>query len=339
MLPSGIKQIYSLLSGKKKSRNRYLKGEMNPHGLPGQNSYKSGKFRPWKKQFVRFWQLLTVQKKATHNRYKGLAVRRKRNFKVVGLATVMFCFLPFIMIGGWRLMMDNIQSLPFFRVSAVVFLGAETISKEKLRAASGIIPYQTSLIGLNCSQVEARLVKVPWVARAMVQRNWPSTVVISIVENVPIALLHSENKRGAQLQYIDGKGIPFFKVRPGADIDFPIITGLTEVDESIVRKKALGEVLAFLKNINGNNPYLPAQSVSEIHVDRDGELVVYLVEYPFPIFFGMSNADKNYSRLIQVLKALYKKENGKKESIAEIKYIQMDYLNDKVLVAQSEYGL
>jgi hypothetical protein len=37
--------------------------------------------------------------------------------------------------------------------------------------------------------------------------------------------------------------------------------------------------------------------------------------------------------LVQVLKALYKKQKGK-ESISQVEYIQMDYLDDKVLVAQ-----
>ncbi len=338
MLLSGIKQISSLLIGKKKQRNGYLKGEINLHALPGQNSHKSGKFKLLQRQFARFRQLLTAQKKTSRNSYKGAVSRKKMGFKLAGLATLMFCLLLLVLTSGWPIMMNNIQSLPFFKVSEVVLSGAEIISKEKLRAASGIIPYQTSLIGLNCSQVEARLVKVPWVARAVVQRNWPSTVEISIVENAPIALLHSENKGGAQLQYIDGKGVPFLRVRPGADIDFPVITGLTEVDEPIVKEKALADVLVFLKNVNGNDPNLPAQSISEIHVNRDGELVVYLVEYPFPIFFGMSNTGKKYSRLVQVLKSLYKKENGKKESISEIEYIQMDYLQDKVLVARSESG-
>ena len=62
-------------------------------------------------------------------------------------------------------------------------------------------------------------------------------------------------------------------------------------------------------------------------------MVVYLVEYPFPIFFGTSNTSKKYYRLVQVLKTLYKQKG--KGSISQIEYIQMDYLQDKVLVAQS----
>lgn len=254
---------------------------------------------------------------------------------MTGLAIVTASLLFFIFAGGWRIILKNLEKVPFFLVSEVVFSGKETLAEGKLREASGIIVHRTSLIGLDCRRVEASLLTVPWVARAVVKRNWPSTVEIAIVVNVPVALLHSKNPQGAQLWYIDKKGVPFLQVKPGADIDFPVITGLTEIADPLTREKSLAEVLVLLKNINGNNPYLPAQSVSEVHLNRDGEMVVYLVENPFPIFFGSSDTNKKYSRLVQVLKVLYKNEKGK-GSISQIKYIQMDYLQDKVLVAQNE---
>lgn len=251
------------------------------------------------------------------------------------MTVVSLLFLSFVVMGGRHTIVNNFERLPFFEVSEVVFTGADSIAKEKLREASGIILHQTSLIGLDCAQVEADLVTVPWVAKAVVKKKWPSTLDIAIVENVPVALLHSSSATGSQLQYIDRKGVPFYTVTPGADIDYPVITGLSEIGEPTMKKKALNEVLIFLDKVNGNNPQLPAQSVSEIHLNQDGEMIVYLVEHPFPIFFGSDNIGKKYSRLVQVLKTLYKKQNGK-GSIAEIEYIQMDYLNDKVLVAQTE---
>jgi cell division protein FtsQ len=344
MLLSRIKKILSSLSPlsdnkrKNKRGNGYLnKKEMDLQAFPVPSRHQSSQYTQRKIRLARFRQLLTAEKRVKHGRYTGAAVRKKNVFKVAGLATVTVSLLLFILIGGGQKILNNLESSPFFHVSGIVISGTENISQEKLREASGIILHQTSLIGLNCSQVEASLVTVPWVARALVKRNWPSTVEISIVENVPVALLHSKNSNGNQLQYIDKKGIPFHLVKPGADVDFPVITGLTEISEPLVKEKALAEVLVFLKSVSGNNPYLPAQSISEIHLDQDGEMVVYLVENPFPIFFGNSNTDKKYVRLVQVLKALYKKQKGK-GSISQIEYIQMDYLNDKVLVAQNESG-
>jgi cell division protein FtsQ len=310
---------------------------MDLQGFPVPSRHQGSQYTQRKIRLARFRQLLAAGKGVSHDGYKGAASRKKMVFKLTGLATATLSLLLFILIGGGQIILNNLESLPFFHVSGIIISGNKSISQEKLREASGIVLHQTSLIGLHCSQVEDSLVTVPWVARAVVKRNWPSTVEISIVENVPVALLHSKNPNGAQLHYIDKKGIPFLQVKPGADVDFPVITGLTEISEPLVREKALAEVLVFLDSASGNNPYLPAQSVSEIHLDRDGEMVVYLVENPFPIFFGNSNTGKKYVRLVQVLKALYKKQKGK-GSIFQIEYIQMDYLNDKVLVAQSESG-
>lgn len=338
MLLAKIKKIFSILAGKKKRGNGYLQSDIDLSPLPGQSSRQSGQYTPQKKRLARFRQVLTAKKRSnpSHEGYTtGTAAKRKMIFKMAGLATVTASLLFFIFVGGWQIILKNLEKVPFFQVSGVVFSGKETIAEGKLREASGIIVHKTSLIGLDCRRVEASLLTVPWVARAEVKRNWPSTVEIAIVENVPVALLHSKSLQGAQLQYIDQKGVPFLQVKPGADIDFPVITGLTEIADPLVREKALAEVLVFLKKINGNHPYLPAQSVSEVHLNRDGEMVVYLVETPFPIYFGSSGTDKKYSRLVQVLKVLYKNQKGK-GSISQIKYIQMEYLQDKVLVAESE---
>jgi cell division protein FtsQ len=178
---------------------------------------------------------------------------------------------------------------------------------------------------------------MPWVARATVKRSWPAKILIAIEENAPIALLHLPSAEGMQLQYLDANGIAFSSVNPGADIDFPVVTGLTEITDPQLKEKVLAEILTFLRKVQGNDPHLPAHSVSELHATKSGELVVYLVEYPFPIFFGNGNTKVKYSRLIQVLRTLYKKQNGK-ELLSQIEYIQMDYLNDKVLVVESGSG-
>ncbi len=324
-----VKNIQSRFIRKKKDGAGYLKSELQMHALPGQSGHYAGR----KNLLTRLRQLFSVRKRAGHSNYNRPVNKRKLIFKVTGLAGAALTLLVCLVIGAKHLLPDNFEKLPFFQVSAITYSGNETISNERLREASGIILHQTSLLGLDRAKVEAGLITVPWVARAEINKNWPSTVEISIVENVPVALLHRGGADGDQLQYIDKKGQPFLAVKPGTDIDFPVITGLAEIREPEVQKKAFADSLIFLDKINGNNPQLPAQSVSEIHLNQDGAMVVYLVEYPFPIFFGNGNIGKKFYRLVQVLKTLYKqKGNG---TMSQIEYIQMDYLDDKVLVAQT----
>jgi cell division protein FtsQ len=339
MLLATIKRIRALsgtaFTGKKRSGNSYLKSDMHLSPLPGQKSRHGSQYAQRKNRLARLRQLLQVKKQASRGSYKTPVRSRKMMFRLAGSAVMTLVLLVFLLAGGGRLVLSHLQSISFFQVSAIVFSGAEAVPEQKLREASGIILHQTSLIGLDCSRVEAALTTVPWIAAAEVSRSWPSTIGISVVENVPVALINGAGPGGTSLQYIDKHGVPFMRVRPGADTDFPVITGLTGIGDPQVRRAALGEALIFLANINGNDPYLPAQSVSEIHLEKDGGMVVYLVEYPFPIFFGRSDTSKKYSRLVQVFKALYKKQKGR-DFISRIEYIQMDYLHDKVLVARSE---
>jgi len=240
----------------------------------------------------------------------------------------------FVLADGKTRIEKNATSVSFFHVNQLVFTGCKVTSRQKLRELSKIIPHQTSLIGMDTEEIERRLLGNPWVSQAKVQRNWPSTVEVEIKEFVPVALLHSTASEPDQLYYIDKNGTAFTSVGVGENIDFPVITGLMEIEDRDARKKAFAEVLLFLKKVGRNDPHLPVQSVSEVHVNMGGELVVYLVEYPFPIFFGNGNTWQKYRKLIRVLQALYKKQRGE-EIISSVEYIRMDYLDDKVLVAQS----
>lgn len=245
--------------------------------------------------------------------------------------------LLFFILGGGEQIQKRLQRIEYFKVAEISISGESVLSREELRSTAGIIAHQTSLLGLDTNEAEKKLLANSWVAQAKVRRKWPSGIVIDIVENIPLALLHQKTKQGTELFYIDKRGQSFLSVTPGAKVDFPIITGLSDIEKKETRDAALQEVLIFLNKARRNDPHLPVQSLSEIHVTKEGELVVYLVEYPFPIFFGNGNTKRKYGRLVEVLKALYKKEKGK-DLISEVKYIQMDYLQDKVLVAQSGQG-
>jgi cell division septal protein FtsQ len=274
------------------------------------------------------------KKPQAHEGYSRRQPKSKLLARLVAAIVLVTVFSSLYYVIGSNFLVTKLQQVTLFKVSEIVFSGNTMVSSEKLREISGIVMHQTSLIGLDEAAITERLSRIPWVASVDVQRNFPSTIAIRVTENVPLALVHDGFGDGPELSYIDRHGQRFSPVRPGSDLDFPVITGLYTVENPEVRQQALEEVLTFLKKIERNDPHLPAQSVSEIHLNQHGEMVVYLVEYPFPIFFGNGNTKSKYARLVEVLKALYRKHNGK-ELISDIEYIQMDYMQDKVLVAQS----
>lgn len=324
-----LKKLIARITGKKAGRNAYAKTEVRMPAHQDSFQARSQRLAQLRKRF------LAKRRPQEPEGYGAPAGRKRPVSRYVGflLAAAAVVALFWGLKGPERVCRE-MQSLTFFKVDGIQISGNRMVAKERLLEATGIILRQTSMIGLDPAKIEAQLGAVHWVKRSVVKKDWPSVIRISIEENVPVAILSTPAVKDTPMQYMDQKGNPILPVFPGADLDFPVITGLAELVDAGQREKVLAEVLTFLKKVGSNDPHLPSHSISELHVNQVGEIVVYMVEYPFPIFFGSGNTSQKYSRLVQVLRSLYKKPNAK-ELLSQIEYIQMDYLNDKVLVSQA----
>ena len=243
----------------------------------------------------------------------------------------------FIKFSGGETVKTFLAGLDYFSVTSVEINGCRQSSAAEVRGSSGVV-INSSLFFLDGDHVSKAIIsRIPWVKNVDVTRKWPDTVVIRVQEYEPEAIVAMAAEGVPQLYYMDRDGEPFIRVESGMDFDFPVITGLDLIADQDEKKKRFEEVLLFLELISANNPNLPAQSVSEIHVDPREGLVIYMVEYPFPVFFGNGDVGKKYVRLRKVLEVLYKPRKKGME-IAQVTYIRMDYLNDKVIVGYSESG-
>lgn len=333
---SAIKRLTSRFHGKRKKReNGYLRDNYAASNVPRENKmlHKSSK----KLEAVK--RMFAGKPKAQRHVYSTRASRTRKSF----LLKASFCLAGagvalILLFAGRVIIHGRLQDIAFFHVDDIELTGNRFVTKELVREVAGIIPHQTSMFELDEQLIEARLSKLDWIASVSVEKDWPSTLEIKIRENEPVALLHSENSVDGQLRYIDRKGVPFMTVTAGADVDYPVITGLAGIADSLARSKALAEVLDFLARVRrANSAYLPAQLISEVHVDEKEGLVVYLVEYPFPIFFGNGNTKRKVLNLEYVLKELYGKRS-QNDLISQVEYIQMDYQEGKVLVKKSGSG-
>ncbi|PHR30509.1 MAG: hypothetical protein COA36_00425 [Desulfotalea sp.] len=327
---SQIKKIVSLSLEKKKST--YLRGDIFQRSI----STKNGQLGTVNTKILTLRRLLKRKNIFEQNNYSS-RMKSTGSLKIGRVVVSATVILLIFVCGGRDYALKKLQEIEYFKVTELSITGGSVLSEKELRVMAGIIAHQTSLLGMDTEKIEAKMQADPWIANAMVQRNWPSGVDIEVEENIPLALLLTKTTKGTELHYIDKKGHTFILLAPGGNIDYPVVTGLSEIEDELLRGAALKEVLIFLNKARRNDPHLPIQSLSEVHVTKEGGLVVYLVDYPFPIFFGNGNTKQKYGRLVEVLKALYKKEKGK-DLISAVEYIQMDYLQDKVLVAQDGQG-
>jgi len=251
-----------------------------------------------------------------------------RKFLLMGMALISLALgLGF----GAKQIYHRLCQCDFFQITAVKIDGNRMTSKEQIAALSRV-DIHSNLLAIDVVQVQSLLESHPWIARAEVIRDWPNRLLIQVQEKNPVALLNRETG----LFYLDIQGQIIAAAGPGQDLDFPVITGLENfslnTSESAQIPGPLQDIIDLLQLANRNNPLLPQQNISEIHVVEQGELVLHLLDRPFPIFLGTDGKiSTRYYRLVKVLRDLYKTRE-----FSEVSYIRLDYQKDTILVGKNE---
>jgi hypothetical protein len=261
----------------------------------------------------------------------GVAGRPHLPGRVFSRTRLLLLVVPLIVaLGGWLSYRCLVRS-DIFRLTELSVIGNRMVSQRQLIEKTGLTPGK-NLLGFDVKAAEVQANKLDWVEQVDIHISWPSKVVVAVREHQPLAMVNIALEKGRQLFYVDGDGAVFSPVKPGQDNDFPVITGeLTTLgleDDHIAAGTIAAKALGFLRLSARGNAILPVQAISEIHVDADAGLVVYLVDRPFPIYVGTERIQTKYYRLVKILERLYRKKK-----IEKIKEIRMDYTENKVLVA------
>jgi len=332
-LVSTLKNVGSFFHSQKKKRNVSALGASRSTG-PGFTSRSAIQGRKRVSLFDRIHSWFQRSARRRELKHSPVAAKNRSRGIPVLLSVLLVTVLSAYMAYGP--LVRAVADMKLFKIREISITGCRTTTPALIRELAGI-RYQASLLALNPDHIEALLRMHPWIAAAEVKRDWPDVLVVAVKEYAPEALVARDNPGGARFYYLDKSGVAFAPVEPGGEMDFPVITGLSGKEDTEGLRKACGDALALLKLVRQNNPNLPLQNLSEIHVDQDAGMTVYLADYPFPIYFGVGEIRTKYSRLKRVLEVLYK-EAGPGMTIADVAYIRMDYLKNKVLVAHSGSG-
>ena len=93
---------------------------------------------------------------------------------------------------------------PVLGVRTVQVDGVTTLPADQVRETAGIDP-GTPLLRVDVDAARARVARLPQVASVEVTRGWPHTVVVTVVEREPVAVVGS---RGAR-SLVDAEGVLF----------------------------------------------------------------------------------------------------------------------------------
>lgn len=296
--------------------------------------YSSGSKGSAVNRFTGTWMPSTMKqgksgrkKSATENPQRSLQIKR------VSQKAVLWMLIPVMALSlAWLGYIMLLRS-DIFRMTVVSVQGNQVLSQEQILNRAGIRP-GINLLSMDVGKVAATIRQENWVEKAWIKRHWPSTLEIIIHEYRPFALMNMEREGVKQLYYVNRNGVVFAPSSAKRDLDYPVINGSFSADKLIGKKlpeDSLGSMaLEFLRLTDKGNQILPTQAISEINVDQAEGLVVYLVDYPFPIFMGKEKIKLRFSRLVKVLAKLYKEDKIK--GVAEIR---MDYAENKILVSRT----
>lgn len=227
-----------------------------------------------------------------------------------------------VLVGGLSFSLYTILAQSsFFQIVDIEIKGGQRLGKAELLELSGV-DVQSNLVEISSGQVQELLEDHRWIARAAVSRKWPDRLFISVEERKPVAIINLADG----LHYVDRKANVFAPVEQGGDLDYPVITGLVGEDSWQAETSGLEEALLLIKYAGRPNPNLPVQNISEIRIS-DNDLVLFLVDRPFPIRLGRGDIWEKYKRVVKVLAALYRRKE-----FARVAYVNIDYAADKVLV-------
>lgn len=240
-----------------------------------------------------------------------------------------FVFLCAALVAAGFVIYHGLAKSDFFQITAIKIEGARRTTKNLILELSGV-DIHTNLLALDIDQVRSKIGANEWIESVEVERQWPNQLLIVIKERQPIAMANLEDG----LHYLDKHGVAFARVVPPEDMDFPVITG-AQLDTwpAAIKNTPLEEAVQFIIYAGRGNAVLPKQSISEVHLTAENDIVLFLVSRPFPIFLGKGEMYTKYNRLARVLYWLYKKNE-----FTETAYIRMDYTKNKVLVGKTVTG-
>lgn len=179
---------------------------------------------------------------------------------------------------------DAVTQTSYFKARTITVEGNRRFSKEMILQEAGV-KLHDNILGVNLNTLRYRLLALPWVADAEVERELPDAIHIRVKERRPIAIV--DFNRPARLPglpgiagkrfYIDEQGEIFKPVESSDNVKVPVVTGLAMSDigfndQSCSRLfKAVMEVL-HLSRLHQN--VIRLHTLHRVHVDRETGLTL-----------------------------------------------------------------
>jgi cell division protein FtsQ len=173
-----------------------------------------------------------------------------------------------------------------FEVKKVLVLGGKRVTETQVLTQADV-PDKANVFSVDLAAIRERVERMQWVRHAIVQRVFPDTITIKILEREPVGLARI---RGKVYQFDTDAAVLDYDASTG--VNYPILDGLQPKDLSgnLRRVDLYSRVLKELQSPN---------ELSEILINDADEVSVVLSEEPLLIKLGGSDFHSRWIRYLQ----------------------------------------
>jgi cell division protein FtsQ len=189
-----------------------------------------------------------------------------------------------------------------------------------------------SVLSIPLDARRSALEELPWVESASVQRILPNHIRVEVTERTPIAYL----RNGTDLALIDAKGVILDRPR-GEELQFPIVTGLSENMPREERGRRMQTYQEFVKDIDMVRAG-SSDRVSEIDLANPKDLRAVMAGIAAPndpqtltVQFGQGDFGGKFRMVVDNF-AQWQASNGRVRSI-DLQYSRQVILNTEARTA------
>ncbi|HET9869720.1 MAG TPA: FtsQ-type POTRA domain-containing protein [bacterium] len=208
---------------------------------------------------------------------------------------------------------DLLQQMSGLTLARISVVGTHFLTEDQVAQAVRA-PLGENMFKLDLAAVSAQVGSLSWVKRVFVERRLPKTLLISVVERRPAALLDE-----GSLYAVDGEGRILAPSPALSGVDLPVVSGLSFPPEAVGTTEEAGSLkpaldfLAFLRKQDGSL----AQDVSEVNLSQPGCLQVTFLD-GVTARFNPGVTDEELRHMALVLGDL--NEKGKKAASLDFRY-------------------
>jgi cell division protein FtsQ len=194
-----------------------------------------------------------------------------------------------------------VQTSPRFAVREINVAGNHQLSAAEVVAFAGL-EHGTNIFAADLGGARTRLIAVPWIREARVERRLPNTLRVVVSEREVVALA----PLGQALYLISERGEPFKQLEAGDPHDLPLITGLSEQGLALDRERELERVVEAVGVLRQyeNLPLSRSQVVQELELGPSGGLSLVVGQAGMTWRLGKGPWHGKLARATRALKSL-----------------------------------